>query len=280
MLNALKQHWPEYLMEAAELGIFMLSACFFGTLFAHPNSPVVQSVQNPILLRIFMGMAMGTSAILIIYSPLGKRSGAHFNPAVTFAFFRLKKINPSDAAFYMSAQFVGGILGVVVASVIIGEAVADPNVHYVATLPGEWGLFPAFLAEIVISFLMMTMVLHVSNSKRIAKYTGIFAGTLVALYIIIESPISGMSMNPARTLGSAVPANEWSTLWLYFLAPAIGMLSAAELFTRMRKKSMCAKLHHDNNHRCIFRCSFKNHEKIQEDSNLKKHQTADEFMRT
>ena len=280
MLDAFKKHWPEYLMEAAELGIFMFSACMFGTLLAHPSSPIVQSVQNPLVLRILMGVAMGVTAILIIYSPWGKRSGAHYNPALTFAFLRLNKINKSDAVFYISSQFIGGIAGVILGSQLIGEAFADPKVHYVATLPGEWGLFPAFIAEIVISFFMMTMVLHVSNSKRIAKYTGIFAGILLACYISIESPISGMSMNPARTFGSALPAKEWNTLWLYFIAPTIGMLAAGELFRRTRQEPKCAKLHHDNHYRCIFRCGYKNYGNNQEDSNQEKHQTADEMIRT
>lgn len=271
MMNALKQHWPEYLIEAWALGTFMISACVFGTLLGYPASPVVQTIQNPMLLRVMMGIAMGLTAILIIYSPWGKRSGAHLNPALTFSFFRLNKIDPADATFYVIAQFIGGITGVMVASFFIGKGISHPAVHYVATLPGQSGLAAAFAGEFIISFLMMTMVLNVTNSPKLANYTGIFAGMLVATYIIIESPISGMSMNPARTLGSAVPAREWSTLWLYFTAPMLAMLAAAQFFTWSHRVPICAKLHHDNNQPCIFRCGYK---KLKEESMVQKHPTA------
>jgi aquaporin Z len=65
-----------------------------------------------------------------------------------------------------------------------------------------------------------------------------------------------MSMNPARTFGSAFGASIWMSLWIYFIAPPIGMLLAAEVFTRGRNQALCAKFHHHNNQRCIFRCNF------------------------
>jgi len=92
MNNALKKHWPEYLMEAAELGMFMFSACAFTVLLYHPSSPVAQTIPDGVLRRLTMGTAMGATAIAIIFSPLGQRSGAHFNPSVTWTFFRLGKI--------------------------------------------------------------------------------------------------------------------------------------------------------------------------------------------
>ncbi len=276
MIDALRRHWPEYLIEAGALGTFMISACVFGTLLWYPDSPVAQTIQTPLFRRLLMGIAMGITAILIIYSPWGKRSGAHFNPALTFTFFRLRKIHSADAAFYILAQFAGGIAGVMAAALFIGKAIAHPSVHYVATRPGMSGLGAAFAGEFIISFLMMTMVLNITNSQKLAKYTGLFAGILVATYIIIEDPISGMSMNPARTFGSALPAGEWSTLWLYFTAPTLGMLTAAQLFIWLHKKSKCAKLHHDNAQRCIFRCGYMNCGESQEELTMEKHPTANE----
>jgi aquaporin Z len=136
--------------------------------------------------------------------------------------------------------------------------VAHQSVNYATTLPGPDGPIVALFAEIVISFILMSVVLTVSNTKRLARWTGIFAGALVATYITIESPISGMSMNPARTLGSAVGAQVWMSLWIYFVAPPIGMLLAAEVYRRLKgwPAVTCAKLHHHNNQRCIFRCNF------------------------
>lgn len=258
MSNALKNHWPEYLMEAAELGLFMFSACAFTVLLFHPLSPLAQTIHDGVLRRLLMGTAMGSTAIAIIFSPLGQRSGAHFNPAVTWTFFRLGKIETCDAAFYTLFQFAGGIAGVMLASLTFGKLVADQSVNYAVTLPGSNGPVIALLGEVLISFILMSVVLTVSNTKRLARWTGMFAGALVATYITIESPISGMSMNPARTLSSAVGAQVWMFLWIYFVAPPGGMLLAAEVYRRLKtnRAVACAKLHHHNNQRCIFRCNF------------------------
>lgn len=251
------QHWPEYLMEATELALFMISACAFTVLLYHPSSSLAHSFPNELLRRAAMGIAMGVTAIAIIFSPFGKRSGAHFNPAVTLTFLRLGKVHPRDAAFYIAAQFIGGITGVIVSMWLLGPVIADPQVNYATTLPGPQGPLMAFVAELLISFVLMSVVLQVSNCKTLSRWTGIFAGALVATYITFESPISGMSMNPARTFGSAFGAGVWMSLWIYFIAPTVGMLLAAEVFRCVQRRSTaCAKFHHYNNERCIFRCNF------------------------
>ena len=108
---------------------------------------VHQALPDPTLRRVLIGIAMGMTAIGIIYSPLGQRSGAHFNPAVTLTFFRLGKVEFWDAAFYGAAQFIGGLLGVVLSALVLGELVAHPSVRYAATVPGMAGVGVAFLAE-------------------------------------------------------------------------------------------------------------------------------------
>ena len=245
-------------MEAAELALFMISALLFSSLLEHPASPLRAAVPDPFLRRALMGMAMGATAVAIIYSPWGKRSGAHFNPAVTLTFLRLGKVEPSDALFYVVFQFLGGFLGVLLARALLGMVVANPAVKYAATLPGPRGTGPAFMAEAVISFVLMLVLLLVSNTRRLARLTGMCAGILVASYIAFEAPISGMSMNPARTLASAVPARAFTDLWIYFVAPPLGMLLAAQAFVGLRgsRAVACAKLHHQNPARCIFRCGY------------------------
>jgi aquaporin Z len=258
-ISAATNHWPEYLIEAACLGLFMVSACSFTVLLQHPGSIVRQMVSSVFVRRVLTGIAMGLTAIALIYSPWGKQSGAHFNPSVTLAFFRLGKIEPWDAAFYIVAQFMGGTLGVVLSALMWGDAMAHQSVRYAATVPGGSGTGVAFVAELVISFLLMAMILNVSNSVRIARFTGIIAGALVATYITIEAPLSGMSMSPARTFASAMPGRIWNALWVYFTAPPLGMMLAAQLYLWLRGKHavLCAKLHHDNDRRCIFRCNYK-----------------------
>jgi len=256
MTTRLRQHWPEYLLEAVALGAFMISATAFTTLFQHPASPLSRIVQQLPLMRLPMGLAMGLTAIALIYSPIGRRSGAHMNPAVTVTFLRLGKIAPADAAGYVVGQFVGAFAGAAVAVVLLAGLPADPAVNFVATIPGSAGRMPAFAAEATMSFALMLAVLWISGEPRRARYTGLAAGCLVAVFIVIEAPLSGMSLNPARTLASALLAHRVDSLWIYFTAPPIGMLLAAEFFLRTHGLACvrCAKLQHTDGTRCIFNC--------------------------
>jgi aquaporin Z len=245
-------------MEAAGLGLFMISACVFTALLEHPMSPAHQAVENGTLRRVLIGVAMGLTAVGLICSPWGKRSGAHLNPSVTLAFLSLGKVTRIDALFYILAQFCGGILGVAVANLLIGEPLRHSAVDYAVTTPGSDGAVIALVAELAISAILMSVVLAVSNSPRLSRFTPLLAGGLVAIYISIEAPVSGMSMNPARSLGSAVSADEWTALWIYFVGPPLGMLLAAQLYrlTHGQSRVFCAKFHHHNSARCIFRCNF------------------------
>lgn len=257
--QALTSHWPEYLIEALGLCVFMISACSFVSLVEYPASSVRQAVADPLQRRALVGLAMGLTAVAIIYSPWGMRSGAHLNPALTTVYALLGKVAPRDALFYIAFQFMGGIAGVLLARTLLGDAVVgSAAVHYVVTRPGVYGTGAAFAAEFAISFGLMTLVLTCSNRPRYNRYTGLFAGGLIALYITFEAPLSGMSMNPARSLGSAVSAREWGALWVYFSAPLAGMLLAAVAYCRTHGGGsiLCCKLHHDNGQRCIFRCRY------------------------
>jgi aquaporin Z len=246
-VEAVRTHWPEYLMEAAALGMFMVSACFFGVLLEHTSG---------LPGRLLGGIAMGLTAVAIISSPWGQRSGAHMNPALTLNFLCLGKIAPWDALFYVIAQFAGGMAGVLVSAWILGPALA--RVQFVVTIPGAAGPWVAFGAEFTISFLLVSIVLNVANSRRFTRFTPWVAGFLVAGFISVESPLSGMSMNPARTVGSAFPSGIWTAIWVYFLAPTAAMVSAGQMYRHWHGASrvFCAKYHHHNTQRCIFRCGF------------------------
>jgi aquaporin Z len=256
--QAFTQHWPEYMIEGVCLGLFMVSACAFSALLEHPASPVRASVMNADVRRFLIGLAMGMTAILLIYSPMGRRSGAHMNPATTLTFYRLGRVECWDAGFYMFSQFAGGVLGVLVSFALMGATLTHRNVNFAITRPGEGGEAAAFVGEVFITFLLMTVILNVSNSRKLARYTGLAAGTMVMLFITFEAPLSGMSMNPARSFASDLVGMQWSGIWIYFVAPVIGMLTAAEIFVRTRglHAVICAKLNHSGNARCIFRCGY------------------------
>jgi aquaporin Z len=127
------------------------------------------------------------------------------------------------------------------------------------TRPGRWGTAPAFLAEILISALLMAVVVSLTGS-RWARYTGLVVGALVATYITFEAPLSGMSMNPARSLASAAPGMLWHDLWIYLSAPLLGMLAGAQVFLMAggARRVLCAKLLHPLGVRCIH-CGYEPH---------------------
>ena len=246
-------------MEAGELALYMFFACAFATLLQHPASPVRHFIVSAVSRRALMGLAMGAMVIAIVMTPCGKQSGGHFNPAITFTFYRLGKVQLWDALFYAAAQFSGAISGVAIATYVPRGVPGSDAVRYAVTAPGVYGNAGAFVAELTISFILMTTILFVSNRETPARYTPYLVGALYAIYITFEKPLSGMSMNPARTFGSAIHASYWHALWIHFIAPTLGMLAAGEVFLRARGgvAPYCAKLHHANNKRCIFHHGYR-----------------------
>jgi len=253
--------WALYIFEGAELALFMISACVSSVLLFRPSFRLAHLIPSVLCRRGLMGAAMGVTAILIIRSPMGKRSGAHFNPAITLTYLRLGKITLPDAIFYILFQFVGGIAGVGLSAFVLGRSLAAPPLDYAVTVPGRFGVPGAFAAEFFMATLLMGVVLWISNRPSIAGYTSFLVGFLIALYVLFFAPVSGFSINPARTTGSAVFAHVWTAAWLYFVAPLLGMLIAAEAYVRVYGADgvLCAKLHPDPRYPCPFFCHFPLH---------------------
>jgi aquaporin Z len=241
-------------MEAGELGLYMLLVCTFTTLLQYPTSPVRHLVPSAVVRQAIMGMLVGPAVVAISMMPWGKQSGGHFNSAITLTFYQLGKVAFWDTLFYVAAQFAGAAGGVAIAAYVLRGATGNAAVRYAVTAPGIFGDAGAFAGEVSISFILMTAILFASNSEALARYTPYVVGTLYATFISFETPLSGMSMNPARSFGSAFCAGYWQAIWIYFIAPTVGMLAGAEIFLWLRGgiPPYCAKLHHDNDKRCIF----------------------------
>lgn len=244
-----------YATDGALLGLFMISACVSVVVLEHPASPVHAAISSALVRRVLVGLAMGLTAAGLIYSRWGKRSGAFMNPAMVLCFLRLGKLSTMDAVGYIAAQLVGSVGGVLLAALLLPGLVSNPAVNYVATTP-TGGVVPAFLAEFFLAFVLLSVVMTVNRSPRLAPYTGACAAVLVALFISLAAPISGMSINPARTFGSAVWAHVWSGFWIYLSAPVLGMLTGVELHRRLttRHQRLCGKLNHDETIACFVRC--------------------------
>ena len=237
MIESLKRHWRAYLMEAAGLAGFIVGASLLTVLLEHPELPVMRSAlgDHPALRRVPLGIILGAYITGVVYL-FGRRSGAHINPAVTWAFFRLGKIRLTEAVFYTLAQFAGAVAAAQIMKLALEDFYRDAPVSYVVTEPAKWDAsgMAAFAAEFFISFVLMLACLVAANSSRLEKLVAPMTGFLIAVYLIFETPYSGMSLNPARSFGAALAANEWRYLWIYFVSPTLAMLAAAEIFQRFK----------------------------------------------
>ena len=138
----------------------MIAAGVLATLIELPTSPVRLAITGALWRRVLLGAGVGLTAVLIIYSRWGKRSGAHLNPAITLSFFLLGKVAGWDAFFYVVAQVVGGLLGVLATAWARGTRFSDPPIHYIVTAPGARGVAVAFVAEFSMAFVHDRGVSH------------------------------------------------------------------------------------------------------------------------
>ena len=233
LLVSLRRHWPHYLTEAAGIMLFLVMSTLATVVVQYPGSPLRWALAGHGQLRLaIIGAVVGLTIVVIVYSPWGKRSGAHVNPAVTLGFWTLGKIKTADAIWYVLAQAAGAVLAGQLLLLTLGPVFAHPTVDYVLTqpvpLPG--GQLIAFAAEFLITFFMTAALLLCLHSKLFKKLAGWILGLLLAVYIVYETPYSGMSLNPARSLGSAVAAGHYAGLWVYLVAPPLAAWLAAVLF--------------------------------------------------
>ncbi|KAB8191929.1 aquaporin family protein [Nonomuraea phyllanthi] len=247
--------WREVAAEFAGTALLLLlvvSAIVAG--FA-PGSPLVETVPNEDLRRLLTGVLTATSAALIVYSPLGRISGGHLNPSVTTAFWVLGKMTSGSALKYSAAQVAGAITGALGALLVWGGAAASVRVG--ATVPRLGGVATALVAEAVMTFLLLTLILTFVDRPRLMPYTAAASASLVAVLVFTESPVSGTSLNPARSIGPALVGAVWTGLWVYLVAPLLGALTAALLHRRLWGTVACAKLMHDDTYPCHFlNCAY------------------------
>ena len=248
-----RRHFPEYFCEFIGTAIMMTIGIGAVALMWGQGSPMPEMIPSTRLRLFVTGFLFAGGATLVVYSRLGQRSGAHVNPAVTLAFWRLGKIESRDAVAYVVAQFLGAIVGVLPVAWVASEAAR--SIKMGATFPGE-GIRPivAFGAEMAMTFALVLLIFVCVNRPRIAPRTGLYAGSLVMLLVGLEAPISGTSLNPARSLGPAFLGATFEHQWIYLLAPPLGALLAVEVFRRIvtGRQPLCGKLYHTERYPCIF----------------------------
>jgi aquaporin Z len=241
MKATFKKNWRLYTAEALGLAIFMISACFFSAMLESHSSQIHDDIPDAFHRMVFMGVMMGFTAMFIFYSPFTSPSGSHINPAVTLVFFRLGRISKTDAFFYILFQFAGGVIAVYAMTALMGSTLTLAPVSYAATFPSK-GAASALIMELIIGFMMMSMVLFTSALPRFSKHTKMIAAAMVCLNVIVAGPVSGFGMNPARSFASALPSGIWTAWWIYLFAPIVSMMCAAEVFLRFNKYSKYEKV--------------------------------------
>jgi len=248
-------NWAEYGAEllGTAFNIFVgLSAVVFDFGKGLPMESWIPDKSPRLLIT---GLIFAGSGSLVAISPLGKLSGAHINPSVTLAFWTQGKMHRQDAVAYVIAQFIGGILGIALLVGVWGRYATSVNNGM--TLPGDnYSLGVVFLAEVGITFLLVLLIFIFVSSRRLMRWTPLMTWLLIATMVWLEAPISGTSLNPARSFAPALFTWLWKDQWLYFIAPPLGSLLAVGTFRLLATGSreiLTGKLFHVHNYRCIFK---------------------------
>ncbi len=248
-------HWPEYGAELLGTGFLIfvgLSAVVFDF---GKGLPLTGLIPDASMRRLITGLIFAGSGSLVAISPLGKLSGAHINPSVSLAFWAQGKMKHIDLIGYIVAQFLGAIIGEVLLVLVWRD-----YAHSVAngmTLPGAgYPLWLVFVAEMSLTCLLVLLIFLFVSSHHLMRWTPLMNWFLVATMVWLEAPISGTSLNPARSIGPALLTWLWTSQWLYCIAPPLGGLLAVGLFrlvTIGERDVLTGKLFHEPRYRSIFK---------------------------
>ncbi len=198
----------------------------FSLVFAGTGAAVANDVANGAVTHVGIALTFGLIVLAMIYA-IGDISGAHINPAVTIAFCVAKRFESRHVAPYIIAQFLGAIA----ASFLLVWLFPESKT-YGATVPiAGLSSLKAFVIEVILTWLLMFVVLGVSTgSKEKGLLAGIAVGATVALEALFAGPLTGASMNPARSLGPALATGELATLWIYLVGTTLGAILAVFSF--------------------------------------------------
>ena len=175
-----------------------------------------------------IAVAFGLAIATMIYG-LGHVSGAHFNPAVSFGFALTRHFPWSRVAGYWAAQAAGAVVAALLLRASLGDVA---NVG--ATLPAGSDR-QAFLWEVVLTFFLMLVIMAVATDTRaVGEAAALAIGGTVGLCALVGGPVSGASMNPARSLGPALVSGDLDSLWIYLLAPLVGASLGAVAYQLLR----------------------------------------------
>lgn len=193
-----------------------------------PGAVMVNAYSGGAITHPGVALAFAFVVLAVIYA-IGHISGAHINPAVTLAFWSVRRFPTPDAALYLGAQCVGAVGASLTLRALLG-----PIGELGATLP-VIGVGRSFAVEWLLSFILMFVIMAVATDERVTDgFAGLAVGLTVGFCAMMGGPLTGASMNPARSLGPAVAGGLWEAHWLYWIAPIVGMMVAARVYEMLR----------------------------------------------
>ncbi len=238
-------HWAEWLSELAGTALLLLGGLSAVCLDFGRGSPMPHLIHSASLRLLHTGILFAGSGSLITISHLGRRSGAHINPSVTLAFWSSGHVSRSDLAGYLSAQFLGAVLGDGLVRLLWGGAAISVQDGLTRPQPGL-GAWPAAGIEALMTAILILVIFGFTSSAKTARYTPLALWVVIALLVWRGAPYTDCSLNPARSLGPAVIFGSFGQLWIYFVGPLAGALLAALAFrVALRRRPLTAKLFHD-----------------------------------
>lgn len=189
-----------------------------------------------IMVNAYSGGSLGGTGVALAFAfvvlamviALGRLSGAHINPAVTVAFWSVRRFPGREVLPYVGAQCTGAVAAALVLRIVLGT-IGESG----ATLP-HVGIGRSLLVEWLFSFVLMLVIMAVATDDRVADSGAAIAVGLTVGFCALLGPLTGSSMNPARSLGPALVGGHWEAHWLYWVAPITGMIAAARLYEFLR----------------------------------------------
>ncbi|GHO47749.1 MIP/aquaporin family protein [Ktedonospora formicarum] len=251
-----RPHWPEYGSELLGTAFLVFIALSVVTLTFGSCSPLATALPKSSARRLIAGLILAASGPLVAISPLGKLSGAHLNPALSLAFWLQGKMHPHDLAGYLASQLLGAVLGAGVAVLVWGAWAA--SIQNGVTAPGMgYSIWSVMLIEMGLTCLLVLAIFLFLSNHRLMHWTPFMTWLLMAFIYWLAAPISGSSLNPARSFGPALVSWFWRDQWVYYLASPLGALLAVGFFRSLNLVGihdvLTAKLFHAPRYRCIFK---------------------------
>lgn len=236
---------------AARAGSASLCACAlaegigtFGLVFAGCGAIMIDTLSHGQVTHVGVGLVFGLIITVMIYA-FGHISGAHFNPAVTLGFVLARHFPLRRLWVYWGTQFAGAVMAALCLRWLLGDVA-----HLGTTLPtGNGGAWQSFALEALLTFFLMVVIMAMATDTRaVGQAAALAIGATVALEALFAGPISGASMNPARSFAPVVVSFTWTAQWVYLSAPFLGAIAGALLYRWIREAGQSISSqenHHD-----------------------------------